>query len=905
MEIDYSIAKSRPMMRQWHEIKEKLRKETAEGNEPPIIFCRVGDFYELFYDDAIRAAKVLDIQLTKRKISDTTYPMAGVPVRSLEGYVARLVNAGNRVAIIDQMEDAKKAKGTLTRELTRIVTKGTVTEDAMLNSGSNNYIAAIKKVGKKKEKYSFAVCDLSTGDFRADEFVDLSKLLRAFIKYAPVEILFPEGLHFKNTIYNIPVERDEVLTPISDFWFDLNQSRELLHKHFNVSTLKGFGHQDNSISLCSAGAIIRYLQETQFTQFPHINKLKTFEIESTMTMDATAIKSLELFVNTQDNSSYATLYELMNETVTPMGSRSLRHWIANPLADKARIDSRLSAVSFLCENEAIQSAIRNNFSTVGDIERLITRISMGNAKPVELIKLADSLESLPSLIELLIDSKDNFPDGLIDMIDPCEDLSYLIRTAIREEPTGNVGEGKVIKKSYNAELGKLIEIMDEGLHWIDRYIDREKEKHDISIKIKQNNSIGYFIDISRKELDKIPDHYIKKQVMVNSSRYITEELKEWEKNVLEAEINILDLETMLYQNVLESLSEYTPILQITSNAIATIDCLCSHAYLAEKRGYIKPDILEDRSFEIIGGRHPVIESIADNQVYVPNDVQLDYENTKLLIITGPNYSGKSSLLRMVALITIMAQTGSFVPATRVSLGIVDRIFTRIGASDNLVAGQSTFMLEMVDAANLVNNSSGNSLIIADELGRGTSTYDGLAIAWSIAEYLHNSEEAPKTLIASHYHQLAELEGLLSGCKNYHFSIRFKDDQPVFDHKLVRGSSDKSFGVEVAKLAGLPEDLIKRARQILDILESKAADVNPEGISSRRLVDLVIEADGKTSLTNWFEDTEGKEINLQQPVVIEDHAIIKRIRKINPNKMTPIEALQLLSNFKEMLKDSNN
>ncbi len=892
--MDYSVARTTPMMKQWYAIKEQLKNDTPEGMETPIVFCRVGDFYELFYDDAIRASKILDIQLTKRKISDTTYPMAGVPVRSLEGYVARLVNNGHRVAIIDQMEDAKKAKGTITRELTRIVTKGTVTEDTMLTAGKNNYIASIIDIPKRKS-IALAVCDLSTGDFRADEFRDNNKLLRAFIKYAPVEILYPETLSVRGRVYGIPIERDEVLTPINPFWFDKSLANDVLRKHFKVKTMKGFGFEDDSPALIAAASILKYMTETQFTKFPHINKLKTFDIESTMTLDATAIKSLELFTNTQDNSSYASLYELMNETVTPMGARALRHWIANPLADREKINERITAVSYLIDDEDMQNTIRSTLNTVGDIERLITRISMGSAKATELIKLANSLESLPELLELLNMRKDSFPEGLIDSIDICEDLVYLIRNAINDEPTGNIGEGKTIRASFNEELGRLLSVINEGLDWIDRYIAQEKQKYGINIKIKQNNVMGYYIDISKREVSKVPDNYIKKQVMVNTSRYITAELKNWEKDVLEAEIKILDLETRIYRNVLEQLSKYAPNLQTTSNAISVIDCLSSYAYLSETRGYNRPEILEDRSFEIIGGRHPVIESIADDQIYVPNDISMDYDNTRLLIITGPNFSGKSSLLRMTALITIMAQTGCFVPAKSLSMGIVDRIFTRIGASDNLVAGQSTFMLEMVDAANLVNNSTSRSLIIADELGRGTSTYDGLAIAWSIAEYLHNSPESPKTMIASHYHQLSELEGLLDACKNYHFSIRFKDGKPVFNHKLVRGSSDKSFGVEVAKLAGLPDDLIKRARQILEILESKAADVNPEGISSKKLVDLVIEADGKVPLSNWFDDEE-KIVEIKE----RDHIIVENMRILDPNKMTPLDALQLLIKFKEML-----
>lgn len=901
MSTDYSKAKTTPMMKQWVAIKEKLRDDTPEGAREPIVFCRVGDFYELFYDDAERATKILDIQLTKRKIADTHYPMAGVPVRSLETYVARLVSAGYRVAIIEQMEDAKQTKGTIKRELTRIVSKGTVTEDAMLTPGKNNYIAAVtESIKGKTRKLAIAVCDLSTGDFRTGEFEERNKLIRAFIKYSPVEILYSQDREVSSSLLGIPLDRDEILTPVNPYWFNNIQSLDLLKQHFNVTTLQGFGIADNSLAVGVAGVIIRYLKETQFGRFPHITKLKSFDIENTMTLDATAIKSLELFTNTQDNSSFASLYELMSETVTPMGSRLMRHWIANPLGRRGDIEERLDAVELLMKEDMIQHTLRSTLSTVGDIERLITRISIGSAKPDEIIRLVNSLETLPSLLKIIGEIKDGFPKGLIDSIDTCDDLVYLIRKSIREQPQGSVGEGKIIQEGYNEELDRLITIISEGLAWVDRYVEREKQRTSIqSMKIKQNNVFGFYIEVSRKDLDKIPENYVKKQVMVNAARFFTEELKNWERDVLESEVKILDLETRLYRNLLAQMSEYTPSLQTTSNAIAILDCLSSNAYLAERRSYNRPNINDGNSFVIRGGRHPVIESIATDQLYIPNDVNIDYNSSRLMIITGPNFSGKSSLLRMTALIAIMTQIGSFVPAEGVELGVLDRIFTRIGASDNLVAGQSTFMLEMVDAANLVNNSTGRSLIIADELGRGTSTYDGLAIAWSIAEFLHNAEESPKTLVASHYHQLAELEDLLKNCKNYHFSIRFKKGKPIFDHKLMRGSSDRSFGVEVAKLAGLPSELIDRARQILSILESKAADVNPEGVSSKKLVDLVIEADGKTSLTNWFGDEEEPAASDEKSIQLE-HEVVKELEKLNIDNISPIEALQILLRLKELI-----
>ncbi len=892
---NYELAKTTPMMRQWFEIKQTMKNDE-------IVFCRVGDFYELFYDDAIRASKLLDIQLTKRRIGDTFYEMAGVPYRSLDNYVARLVKMGYRVAIIDQLEDAKQTKGTIKRGLTRIITKGTITETSMLTPDRSNYLAAlVKKKTGKTSVIGFAVCDLSTGDFRAQEFSEeeFNALLRAYMKFSPVEVLVSQDIDAKRE-FNLSFDNDEVITPISDHWLNPEYAKNEIYSQFNVRTTKGFGFDDNSMATGASGAIIKYLKETQLTEIPHIMRIHSFDISDTMTLDATAIKSLELFENTQDHSSYATLVNLMDETSTAMGSRLIKHWIANPLANKNKIEERLNAVELLLKEPLMHHQLRSILREVDDIERLVTRISMKRARPEELIKLAISLEAIPQILDLINPYLSIFSKEISEKIDPCYDIVDVIRKAINDEPGNALGEGKVIRYGFNSQLDSLIDIIKKGNNWLDEYIEREKKKTGIySLKIKQNNVLGYFIEISKKDISKVPEYFVKKQVMVNTSRYITEELKNWETEVLDAEVKILDIETAIYNNILEQLSEYTDIMQQTSHGIAVLDSLSSLAYIAERNGYSRPTIRDDRDLIIHGGRHPVIESLIDNP-YVANDVSLFYDSQRIIIITGPNFSGKSSLLRMTALLTIMAQVGSFVPADKMELGIVDRIFTRIGASDNLVAGQSTFMMEMVDAANLVNNSTSNSLIIADELGRGTSTYDGLAIAWSITEYLHNDENSPKILIATHYHQLAELEDILKHVKNYHFSISFKGDQPIFDHKLRRGSSDKSFGVEVAKLAGLPKKLIDRARYILKILESKAADVNPDGVSNKRISQIIVDNNAEYSFSNWFEDipvvTDPSDPELLNRANNFDEILLE-LKSIDVNTLTPIDALNKLQELK--------
>ncbi|MFV2014402.1 MAG: DNA mismatch repair protein MutS, partial [Candidatus Heimdallarchaeota archaeon] len=680
-------------------------------------------------------------------------------------------------------------------------------------------------------------------------------------------------------------------------------ARDIIYDHFNVTTVKGFGIEDSSVAVSAAGALLNYLITTQQSKFPHITSIKSFDIQDTMTLDSTAIKGLELFENNQDHTEYASLFSLMDETVTPVGSRQLRHWMANPLAEINKINDRLNAVTVLKNDPILLHTVRSVLKEIGDIERLTTRISIGSAKPYELIKLAESLETIPALKEKLYPVKKQFPDSLIEDLDPCTDISTLIRKSIIEEPSSNFGEGKIINPGINGELDRLVRVMREGRSWIDNYIEKEQKNTGMSsIRIKQNNVLGYFIEISKKDLDKVPDNFVRKQIMINVERYVTEELKNWESEVLTAEIKVQELETSIFKNILNELSSFIDILQQTSKRIADIDCLSSFAYLAERRDYRKPDFNDGNSLLITDGRHPVIESINQTIPYVPNDIVLDHDLQRLMIITGPNFSGKSSLLRATALIVIMAHMGSFVPAKQVDLGVIDRIFTRIGASDNLVAGQSTFMLEMVDAANLVNNCTERSLIIADELGRGTSTYDGLAIAWSIAEYLHKLPKSPKAMLATHYHQLSELEAVLQSCANYHFEIRFEDGKPRFNHKLSRGSSDKSFGVEVARLSGLPDEVIFRARKVLELLESQAAKVNPNDPSMVKLADLIIAENGQTSLDDWFGKVSKTSTSTKEKEIVKPekaHPVVRELQDLSLEELTPIEAMNLLEKLKRM------
>ena len=889
------------MMSQWLEIKKTLKDE--------IVFCRVGDFYELFYSDAEIGSKALDLTLSKRKIGNGTYPLAGVPVRSIDTYVNRLVQQGYRVAIIDQVEDAKAVRGkkTLSRELTRIISKGTITDESMLSPGMNNYLAAICHIQKGRTKeMGLAVCDLSTGDFRAASFLDgeFNDLLRAFTKYSPVEIVYNQEIADISKLYNLSIEVSVVMTPKPSVWFEPKQGTKVVQNQFGVSTLKGYGLDDFSSGAGAAGALLRYISETQFTQFPHIQSIKSFDVNETMILDATAIRGLELFQNNQDQTDYASLFSLLDETVTPMGSRLLHHWLVNPLADDSKINQRLIMVDSLKSDPLLLHNTRAKLSEIGDIERLTTRISMKSAKPDELVKLASSLEIIPSLKHDLMKISESLMEGIMNELDPCIDISQSIRKVIFETPGSTIGGGDVIQSGVNSELDRLRNIKANGDTWLENYVNQQKSETGIdSIRIKQNNVFGYFIEISKKEIEKVPGNYERKQVMINATRYITEELKNWETDIITAEVRILEVETQIYQQLLTDLSKFIQLLQTTALAVAKIDCLVSFAYSAERRDYSRPTINNGKSLIIEKGRHPVIEALNTSTTYIPNDIVLDYDTSRLMVITGPNFSGKSSLLRATALIVIMAQIGSFVPASKAEMGIVDRIFTRIGASDNLVAGQSTFMLEMIDAANLVNNCTERSLIIADELGRGTSTYDGLAIAWSIAEYLHDLPNSPKTMLATHYHQLSELQKVLDTCVNFHFLISFDEDKPVFDHVLKPGSSDKSFGVEVAKLSGLPLGVIDRARKILTLLEDQENKINPDGPNSLNLADLIIQENGQTSLANWFDNpgTSSKPTKKPTKPRIVEHPVLKELKSIDIDKLTPVEALTLLEKLKRMGK----
>ena len=898
---------SSPMMRQWARMKEEI------GNDV-ILFCRVGDFYELFYEDAEIGAKALDITLTSRRIRDTSHPLAGVPVRSVDLYVGKLVNRGYKVAIADQLEDPKAVKGVVERGITRIVTRGTITEDALLTE-SNNYIASIVR---RRQSYGLALADLSCGEFYAQNYnsgEDLGEMHFILDSSQPVELVFCDSERNNLTELWGKEMENETLSPLPDFWFDPKEAEETLQDHFDVKSTKGYGLPDQSLAVCASGALIRYLQDTQKRKVSNITKIQLLESKHSMHLDRGVIKSLELFTNTVDNTDEGTLIKLLNKTVTAMGTRELKKWIGAPLTSIEEISNRLNTVEMLTESELIANHIRGEMEHISDIERLGTRISLGVSKPSEIIRLLDSLKAIPSIrgsLEQIEEEENQLPINFLGKIISCADIVDFIEKMILAEPATSVADGDVIAFGVNSKLDELRGILKDGEDWIDNFIDREKKKTGItSYKVKQNRHLGYFIEVSKSNVAKVPDTYVTKQSMVNVVRYITDELKDWEYNIINAEIEIKQIEKSLYESFLNDLSKHVDRMQLVSKGIAELDVLLAFSYIALTNDYVKPELNSSTKLDMKGVRHPVIENFSEE--YVPNDILLDKESQRLLIITGPNFSGKSSLLRAVALNVIMAQIGCFIPCNSAKIGIIDRIFTRIGASDNLIAGQSTFMVEMLDAANLVNNSTARSLIIADELGRGTSTYDGLAIAWAIAEHLHNSETQPLTMIATHFHQLAELEGFLESAKNFHFKIGFDGEKPLFDHRIFPGSSDKSFGVEVAKLAGLPTEIILRARFILSILEGQKSSINEED-EEEMISNKVRDSDELKhiigTIDDWFKDDfdPNAEVvahsKLKNPKAKgktpEEIEVLATLRNLTINSITPLKALEILQNLSLLL-----
>ena len=861
-----------PRMKQFLDLKAK--------HPDAVMLFRCGDFYETYSTDAIVAAEILGITLTKRANGKgKTIEMAGFPHHALDTYLPKLIRAGKRVAICDQLEDPKLTKKLVKRGITELVTPGVSINDNVLNYRENNFLAAVH-FGKGACGVSFL--DISTGEFLTAEgpFDYVDKLLNNF---APKEVLFERG---RRGMFEGNFGSKFFTFELDDWVFTETTAREKLLKHFEVKNLKGFGVEHLKNGIIASGAVLQYLIMTQHTQIGHITSLARIEEDKYVRLDKFTVRSLELMGSMNDGGS--SLLNVIDRTISPMGARLLKRWMVFPLKDVQPINERLNVVEYFFRKPDFKELIEEQLHLIGDLERIISKVAVGRVSPREVVALKVALQAVEPIKEACMDADNASLNHIGEQLNICRSIRDRIDKEVNNDPPLLINKGGVIKSGVNAELDELRQIAYSGKDYLLQVQQRESELTGIpSLKIGYNNVFGYYIEVRNVHKDKVPQEWIRKQTLVNAERYITQELKEYEEKILGAEDKILVLETQLYTELVQSLSEFIPAIQINANQIARLDCLLSFATAARENNYIRPVISDDEVLEIHQGRHPVIEKqLPIGEKYIANDVMLDSSTQQIIIITGPNMAGKSALLRQTALITLMAQIGSFVPAESAHIGLVDKIFTRVGASDNISVGESTFMVEMNEAADILNNLSSRSLVLFDELGRGTSTYDGISIAWAIVEYIHEHPRAKaRTLFATHYHELNEMEKSFKRIKNYNVSVKEIDNKVIFLRKLERGGSEHSFGIHVAKMAGMPKSIVKRAADILKQLET---DNRQQGVSSKPMAE-VGETRGGMQLS-FFQ--------LDDPILCQ---IRDEILNLDVNNLTPLEALNKLNDIKRIVK----
>ncbi len=784
--------------------------EAKRSHPDCLIMLRMGDFYEMFYEDAVTASRELEITLTSRGKDEKKAPLAGVPYHALETYLGRLIKKGYKVAIIEQLEDPKQAKGLVKRGLVRIVTPGTVIESSLLNEKENNYIMSLIA---HDEKFAISLSDLSTGEFLVMQVYSLSHLLSLLVRYNPTECLIPESLKVNAELVEKIKSYGCFLTSLDDYFFKSEKAKETICSHFNITSLHQFGLEEEKKLISVSGALLKYLHDTQKNSLTHLKTISIRSNETIMLLDSSTIRNLELLKNIRDGSSRGTLLSVLDKTVTAPGSRLLKKWIKEPLLVKDAILQRLDAVEALHKTVIAREEIISLLQETYDIERLISRVNYGNANPRDLLALAKSLQQIPLLKEKMRPLSSSLLQQISSMNDS-QAVAVLINTSIKEEAPITIREGGIIKSGYNQELDSLRDIKNNSKKYLQQLEEREKAKTGIStLKIGYTNVFGYFIEVTKKNIHLVPEKYIRKQTTANSERYITEELKIEEEKILGAEEKINELEYNLLQDVLKQVAAQTTIIQDTAQKLSVLDVLCSLAKVAAENNYVRPELVEHKVLQIKNGRHPVVEQLEKS--FIANDVML--HDGEIMILTGPNMAGKSTIMRQTALIVLMAQMGSFVPAEATILSIADRIFTRVGAYDDLSSGQSTFMVEMHETASILHNATEHSLIILDEIGRGTSTFDGVSIAWSVAEFIYNHTKA-KTLFATHYHVMNKLAEKFSRIRNYNIAVKEKNGEVIFLHKLIEGGTDQSYGIHVAKLAGLPLQVVERAKEIQAVLE---------------------------------------------------------------------------------------
>ena len=872
-------APSTPLMDQYLAIKAKHKNA--------ILFYRMGDFYEMFYDDAKIASEVLGITLTSRAHGKSAkVPLAGFPYHALDNYLTKMIKAGYRVAICEQVEDPKKAKTIVKRDVIEIVTPGTTFYDELLESKRNNYLAA---VFVKKEICAVAAIDITTGEFFVSEFPK-ENLREQVLSLQPAEILTAETqlAYISNEIKS---DLNSFITTREDWIFSRDYGYEILIEHFQTASLKGFGCEDLDAGIVAAGAVLNYLKENQKNKLKHITQLRRRYDSDYMTIDPTTQRNLELMQTLSQRDNRGVLITVLDQTRTAMGGRRLVNWLLNPLNQVSVINRRLDAVDEFLNNEIERRELRETLGKIGDLERLLSKIITGRANARDLISLKSAINLIPKIKSHLEERESEYAVEIRDNLLELRHVVNEIEKAIVEDPPLATTEGGLIRRGYNSDLDHLREISFSGKDWIARLQKTERTRTGIpSLKVNFNKVFGYYIEVTKPHLAKVPDDYIRKQTLVNAERFITPELKEYEEQVLNAEEKIVDLEYKLFDEVRQLVSREVKAIQKNASLIGELDCLLNFAQIALDNNYVKPIITSNDEITIKDGRHPVVEKLLPaGESFVPNDVYINNKTDQILIITGPNMAGKSTYLRQVGLIVLMAQIGSFVPANSAEIGLVDKIFTRVGASDNLAGGESTFLMEMNETANILNNTTPRSLILLDEIGRGTSTFDGLSIAWSVTEYLHeHSSVAAKTLFATHYHELTELALMLPRVKNYNVAVKEWGDKVIFLRKIVAGGCDHSYGIQVAQLAGLPSKVIKRAKEVLANLEADELTTNDVPRLARPLSANKIE--GKIDQLDFFEKQE--------------QHLREELKKLDINVLTPIEALNKLFELKKIIDDNN-
>lgn len=866
--------------------------DTKNEYKDCIIFYRLGDFYEMFYEDAKVVSKELEIALTAKSCGlEEKAPMCGVPYHSAEGYLTKLVKKGYKVAICEQVEDPKEAKGMVKREVVRIVTPGTNIDSNSLDETKNNYIMSIVNMDNQ---FGLSACDVTTGDFFVTEVDEKRSLIDEINKFSPSELVCNEAFLLCNDeIENIKYNFNTSVSALNNHYYEEHSSTEVLKEHFKVENIGALGLKDFEVGSVSAGGLLSYLIETQKSSLKQLNNIKTYVCGNYMLLDASTRRNLELTETLRDKEKKGSLLWVLDKTRTAMGARTLRQMVEQPLVNPRDINNRLDVIEELCNDVYNREEIREYLGAVYDLERLITRVSYETANPRDLIALKNTIGTIPHIKSLIKDYKSELFVTMNKEIDELRDIYTLIDETIDEdEPPISIKDGGIIKSGYNKDVDRFRVAKTQGKQWIASLQEKEREKTGIkNLKIKNNNVFGYFIDVTNSYLDMVPDYYIRKQTLTNSERFFTTELKDMENTIINSHDKLVSLEHEIYKNVINTINNNIVRIQSSAKILAYIDVFTSLSHISEKNHYVRPNLNSKGVIEIKAGRHPVVEKMMKDSIFVDNDTYLDLKNNRVSIITGPNMAGKSTYMRQVALITLMAQIGCFVPADYANISIVDRIFTRVGASDDLASGQSTFMVEMNEVANILRNATSSSLLILDEIGRGTSTFDGLSIAWAVVEHIANPKLiGAKTLFATHYHELTELEGKINGVNNYCIAVKENGDDIVFIRKIVPGGADKSYGIQVAKLAGVPESVINRAKEIInELIENDIADIAKS-----------ITVKTKAPKAPKLDDVDMSQMSIFD--TIKDEDIIRELREVDVNNLTPVEAMNKLNELSNKVRN---